>query len=75
MNHIRELQAQLEQPMLDWAQAICNARRLEAITDWMAEDIASLIVGRLHQVSSTTLDQLKRELQGFNLRTQEWRKP
>lgn len=54
-------------------EAIADARRTFDIADSYADDFAKNLQGRLHRVNPYLLKKLKRELQGFNMRTGEWK--
>lgn len=55
-------------------EAVEDARVTMVRADLMADNLAALLIGRLRYVSSSNLDQLKREISGFNLRTWEWKR-
>ena len=54
------------------ANAVADARRTLDAADHIANDIARILVGRLHRVSAYQLRALKRELRKFNIHTGSW---
>jgi bifunctional ADP-heptose synthase (sugar kinase/adenylyltransferase) len=56
-------------------RALEEARTTFRAADNVANDLASILVGRLKSsnVSSTTLRQLKLELRNFNMQTYRWK--
>lgn len=55
-------------------QAVRDTRRTLLVADTAADDIATLLPGRLKRVSSDTLVKLKEELRDFNIQTRRWKK-
>lgn len=54
-------------------QAVYEAELTMRAADRSANDMASILRGRLHHVSGSTLAALKRELRDFNIQTYEWK--
>jgi len=59
----------------DACDAIEDAKKTERNARKMTGQLASLCAGRLRsgQVSFDTLTELKKELQGWNMRTNKWK--
>lgn len=51
-----------------------EAKNYIRLSDRLTERMASFLVGRLRNVSWTTLKYLKRELQDFNSNTGQWKR-
>lgn len=58
----------------DMVKAIENAETQLRIADYQANNLARVLIGRLKHVKPYYLKKLKKELQGFNSRTGEFRK-
>ncbi len=58
----------------DARQAVQDGRDTVAKGDFVVRELADLAAGRLclAKVDESTLCQLKRELQGFNMQTRRW---
>lgn len=55
-------------------QAVQEAKNTLDAADSVADDLARMLIGRLHRVqSSYTLAKLKRELRDFNMHTSSWK--
>ena len=54
--------------------AVNQAKTTLRAADSVANDMAFLLIGRLHHCSPQTLVRLKRELKNFNSQTREWKK-
>lgn len=55
-------------------EAVAEARTTLSAADNVATSMASLLRGRLKQVSVYVLVELKRELQSFDAHKKEWKK-
>jgi len=53
-------------------EAIKSARATMRSADEAANDMAILLIGRLHHVGSYALNELKHELARYNMHTQMW---
>lgn len=61
---------------MNWSEAdkaIQDARRTMSNADRVANQMASILIGRLRHVSVYRLQELKRELQDFNAHTKTWK--
>lgn len=54
-------------------QAINDAKNTLNKADEMVRQLGPLMIGRLKQMSPCTLAKLKKELEGFNAKTKEWK--
>lgn len=57
----------------DFRTAFSQARNTFNQADSVAADMGSMLVGRLHNCSRTTLESLKRELRDYNIHTGSWK--
>lgn len=53
--------------------AIAGAKQTMASADRMAQELGSLLRGRLRKVSGYVLEDLKKELRDFNAHTRNWK--
>ena len=63
----------MNNPFDEIKAAVQNARLLNRAIDRQANTLASLLVGRLHNVSDYHLKLLKKELRDFNIHTGRWK--
>lgn len=54
-------------------QAIQDAKRTISAADEVVKQLGYLLPGRLKSMSSTTLKKLKKELENYNAKTDEWK--
>jgi len=57
----------------DFFSAWEDAKRTAAQADRVVQEVAELLVGRLHKCHACDLAKIKRELQSFDARSGEWR--
>jgi hypothetical protein len=58
----------------DMSSAMRDAEQTQSLADQYASRMARFIVGRLKNVDSSELRDLKRELRGYNIHTGRWKK-
>lgn len=65
----------MNNPFDELTEALATARSVQYAARQQANAMGSLLVGNLRWVNGSTLESLKRELQGFNIQTHRWQKP
>lgn len=53
--------------------ALDTAKQTLKNADYCANDLAKMLIGRLRKVNCNQLDQLKRELKDYNMKTGHWK--